>query len=178
MRGAAIAALRSACRRLAAPYCCLLSGGSLHARISAWFVAADHPHCRHRADCQGHQDRAAAACLGARAPRPLPCDADAGVVDRGAVRRPRRLQARAQGNPAGRAQPGLHHQGQHAAAGRWRAVLPGHGPDEGIVWIEQFRGRDHAAVADHAALGDRQAGTRQDLRGARVHQPQRGQRAG
>ncbi len=29
---------------------------------------------------------------------------------------------------------------------------------------------DHAAGADHAALGDRQDGTRQDLRGARPHQ--------
>ena len=55
--------------------------------------------------------------------------ADAGPELRGALHRPRGLQAFAEGNPARRAEPGLHHHGQHPAAGRRHPVLPGHRPD-------------------------------------------------
>ena len=80
------------------------------------------------------------------------------------------LQAQPEGNPAGRAQPGLHHARQHAAAGRRHPVLPGDRPDaRELRLVELHRGRD-AAGADLAAQRDRQARTRQDLRGARHHQ--------
>jgi hypothetical protein len=61
---------------------------------------------------------------------------------------------------------------------RRRPVLPGHRCDARFVRIEQLRGRDHPACADHAALGDRQARARPDLRGARRHQRQRRRGAG
>ena len=57
-------------------------------------------------------------------------------------------------------------QGQHAAAGRRHHLLPGDRPDARELRLEQLRARDHAAGADAAALGDRQDGTRQDVRGA------------
>ena len=41
-------------------------------------------------------------------------------------------------NPAGRAQPGLHHARQHPAAGRRRAVLPGHGPDARVYGASNY----------------------------------------
>ena len=141
------------------------SNGFNHRRGSV----SDH---RDRAGGADHQDRAAAACVGGGAARPLSRDADAGLELRVSVRRPDRVQAHPQGNSARSAEPGLHHARQHAVAGGRHAVLPGHRPDEGVVRVEQLRVRDHAVVADHAALGDRQAGTRQDLRGARLHQPQ------
>ena len=93
-----------------------------------------------------------------------------GLELRHAVRRPRRLQALAEGGAARRAEPGLHHQGQHAAAGRRHHLLPGDRPDARELRLEQLRARDHAAGADAAALRDRQDGARQDVRGARRDQ--------
>ena len=75
------------------------------------------------------QDRAAAERLGGRAPGQVRPHADAGPELRDPLHRPRGLQAFAEGSAAGRAQPGLHHQGQHAAAGGRHPVLPGHRPD-------------------------------------------------
>ena len=66
---------------------------------------------------------------------------------------------------------------QHPAAGRRHHLFPGHRPDARELRLEQLRLRDHAARADAAALGDRQDGARQDLRGARHDQRLGGQRA-
>ena len=54
------------------------------------------------------------------------------------VRRPRRLQARPARNSARRAEPDLHHQGQHAAPGRRHPVLPGHRPEARVLRLEQL----------------------------------------
>ena len=123
------------------------------------------------------QDRAAAERLGGRAPGQVRPHADAGPELRDALHRARGLQAFAEGNAARRAEPGLHHQGQHPAAGRRHHLLPGHRPDARQLRLEQLRLRHHPAGADAAALGDRQDGTRQDLRGARRDQRRRRQRA-
>ena len=49
------------------------------------------------------------------------------------VRRPRRVPARPARDPARRAEPDLHHQGQHAAAGRRHPVLPGDRPEARVL---------------------------------------------
>ena len=64
------------------------------------------------------------------------------------VHRARRLQALAEGSAARRAEPGLHHAGQHPAAGRRHPLLPGHRPDARELRLEQLHRRDHAARAD------------------------------
>ena len=106
----------------------------------------------------------------ARQVRPHP---RAGPELRHPVRRSGRVQALAEGDPARRAEPSLHHEGQHAAHRRRRALLPGHRPHARVVRVEQLHLGDHAARADDAALGDRPPRARQDLRGARLHQFER-----
>jgi hypothetical protein len=64
-------------------------------------------------------------------------------------------------------QPDLHHQGQHAAAGRRHPVFPGDRPAARLVRLSNFDARDHAARADHAAQRDRPHGARPHVRGAR-----------
>ena len=95
----------------------------------------------------------------------------------GALHRPRGLPAFAEGDPARRAEPGLHHQRQHPAHGRRHPVLPGHRPDARQLRLVELHRRHHAAGADHAAQRDRQDGARQDLRGAHGDQHRGGQRA-
>ena len=90
---------------------------------------------RHR---QGDPRRAAAARAGRRAAGPLLRGAGAGPQFRHPVRRPRRLPARPARDPARRAEPDLHHQGQHAAAGRRHPLLPGHRPQARVVRLEQL----------------------------------------
>ena len=116
------------------------------------------------------QDRAAAARLGGGAPGQVRSHAHAGPEVRDPFRRAGRLQALAQRGAAGCAQPGLHHARQHAVAGRRHHLLPGHRPDARELRLEQLRVRDHPARTDAAALGDRQDGAGQDLRGARLDQ--------
>ena len=93
-----------------------------------------------------------------------------------ALHRQGRLQAQPEGNPARRAEPGLHHARQHAAAGRRHPLLPGDRPDARELRLVQLHRGRHPARADLAAQRDRQAGARQDLRGARHHQRPGGRR--
>ncbi len=119
---------------------------------------------------QGDPGRAAAARARHRAARALLCGAGARPQFRDSVRRPRRVQARPARNPVRRAEPDLHHQGQHAAAGRRHSLLPGDRPEARILRLLQLPGRDHAARADDAAQRDRPDGARPHVRGARPHQ--------
>ena len=127
-------------------------------------VLARHRRHLHLPDLQ---DRAAAERLGGRAARQVPPHADAGTQLPHSLHRPRRLQALAEGDPARRAEPGLHHARQHPAAGRRHPLLPGHRPDARQLRLVELHRRHHPAGADLAAQRDRQDGARQDLRGAR-----------
>jgi hypothetical protein len=90
---------------------------------------------------QDHQRGAPAARLGGRAARQVPRDAGARPEHRRALHRPHRLQAQPEGDPARRAAPGLHHQGQHPAAGGRHPVLPGDGRDARVLRLVEFHHR-------------------------------------
>ena len=104
-------------------------------------VATGPVHRRAGIRIQDHQRGAAAARMGGRTPRQIPCDAGAGPEHRDPVHRPHRLQALAQGDPARRAAAGLHHARQHPAAGRRHPVLPDHRRDARLVRLVELPGR-------------------------------------
>ena len=120
-----------------------------------------------------HQDdprRAATARDRRRTARSLLRGAGAGTQLRDPVHRPHRVSPRPARDPARCPVADLHHQGQHAAAGRRHPVLPGHRSEARLVRIEQLHPRHHPARADDAAQRHRSHGARPHLRGARPHQ--------